>query len=399
MAYFTQAGAHQAYSQEGFHDRDSSQSGNFQHSNDSPDTSYSGPGTETYAQSAYDSTLYAAPSQGFAAGAAGDQDYLPPSEKRDWTRTLGIMGGVASLALAIGVGYWGYNLITRDVTGIPVVRAAEGPLRISPEEPGGRPADNQGLAVNEVAATGTAAAPADRLTLAPAELDLNSDDKTFAQLSEIETLNTPANLDLAAADIAPVESNPVRTEGVQSNDIDALVARLTEGVDPIATVPGAAGNVTQVAALAPAIVPPEPLTQIEPVVASAVFDAPGVRVSLRPAARPARFTPASLSSTAPAAADASQAVDVDPTSLPAGTRLAQLGAYESAEVARTEWTRISARFSDYLTGKQRVIQRAESGGRTFYRLRAMGFDDLSDARRFCAALVAGSADCIPVTTR
>ncbi|MBT8155257.1 SPOR domain-containing protein [Epibacterium ulvae] len=396
MAYFTQAGAHQAYSQEGFQERDSSSNNNFQQSTDTPNSSYSGPGTETYAQSAYDSTLYAAPSQGFAAGA---QDYAPPSaEKRDWTRTLGIMGGVASLALAIGVGYWGYNLITRDVTGIPVVRAAEGPLRISPEEPGGRPADNQGLAVNEVAATGTAAAPADRLTLAPAELDLSADDKTFAQLSEIETLNTPVNLDLAVADIAPTRPTPARPEGVQSNDIDALVARLTEGVEPIAGVSDIAGNVTQVAALAPAIVPPEPLTQIEPVVASIVLDAPGVRVSLRPAARPARFTPASLSASAPAEAT-SQAIDVDPTSLPTGTRLAQLGAYESAEVARSEWTRISARFSDYLTGKQRVIQRAESGGRTFYRLRAMGFDDLSDARRFCAALVAGSADCIPVTTR
>ena len=30
---------------------------------------------------------------------------------------------------------------------------------------------------------------------------------------------------------------------------------------------------------------------------------------------------------------------------------------------------------------------------------AMGFAGLSDARRFCSALVAGNADCIPVTTR
>ena len=50
-------------------------------------------------------------------------------------------------------------------------------------------------------------------------------------------------------------------------------------------------------------------------------------------------------------------------------------------------------------GKARVIQEAESGGRTFYRLRAMGFDDINDARRFCSVLVAENADCIPVTTR
>ena len=60
---------------------------------------------------------------------------------------------------------------------------------------------------------------------------------------------------------------------------------------------------------------------------------------------------------------------------------------------------LSGRFSDYLAGKKRVIQRAESGGRIFYRLRAMGFADLADARRFCSALVAENADCIPVVTR
>ena len=52
-----------------------------------------------------------------------------------------------------------------------------------------------------------------------------------------------------------------------------------------------------------------------------------------------------------------------------------------------------------MEGKRRVIQEASRGGRTFYRLRAMGFEDLSDARRFCAVLLADNADCIPVTTR
>jgi SPOR domain len=46
-----------------------------------------------------------------------------------------------------------------------------------------------------------------------------------------------------------------------------------------------------------------------------------------------------------------------------------------------------------------VIQSAESGGRTFYRLRAHGFDGDDDARRFCAVLQAQAADCIPVAQR
>lgn len=397
MAYFTQAGAHQAYSQSGFQGQESVKRGSYQQSDDAAYSGYSGPGTETYAQAAYENNLYAVPAGGFAPQTR-EEDYIPPVAQRDWTRMLGILGGVASVALTIGVGYWGYNLITRDVTGIPVVRAAEGPLRIAPTEPGGLPADNLGLAVNEVAATGTAAAPAERLTLAPAELDLSEDDKTFAQLSKIETLYTPVNLDLQVAEVAPRESRNHVAQGVQSSDIDALVAQLTDGVEPIETA-AATGDETTVAAFAPAIVPPEQLSQIEPVVAAAIFDAPGVRVSLRPSPRPSSLTrTSSRSASIPAVVEQSN-IDVDPASLQSGTRLAQLGAYESEEVAKVEWNRISARFSDYLSGKQRVIQRAESGGRTFYRLRAMGFSDLSDARRFCAALVAGSADCIPVTTR
>ena len=46
-----------------------------------------------------------------------------------------------------------------------------------------------------------------------------------------------------------------------------------------------------------------------------------------------------------------------------------------------------------------MVQKATSGGRTFYRLRAMGFADIADARRFCAVLAAEKAECIPVTLR
>ena len=91
--------------------------------------------------------------------------------------------------------------------------------------------------------------------------------------------------------------------------------------------------------------------------------------------------------------------DVDPSKIPVGTRLAQLGAFASHEIAVQEWDKLADRFDEYLEDKDRVIEKATSGGRTFYRLRAMGFADLSDARRFCSALVAERAECIPVVTR
>ncbi|MDO7706356.1 MAG: SPOR domain-containing protein, partial [Loktanella sp.] len=64
-----------------------------------------------------------------------------------------------------------------------------------------------------------------------------------------------------------------------------------------------------------------------------------------------------------------------------------------------EWTRLTGRFGEIMDGKSRVIQEATSGGKTFYRLRAEGFAEVNDARRFCAAMIAENIDCIPVVVR
>ncbi|UWQ34301.1 SPOR domain-containing protein [Leisingera sp. M527] len=404
MAYFAQAGQGRAYAQGSGHEQDTAPESTYtqQYSGqqyagqnsggqNSGGQHYSGPGAEP--NYGYEDPAYGYQPEGQGHG---PQDYAvfaaPAGLRARFSKSLSILGAVASIALVAGVGFWGYKLVMRDVSGVPVVRAAEGPMREQPVLPGGSQADHQGLAVNAVAASGSAEAPADRLTLAPAAIELTEDDKP---LPELAAEAAPA----AAVPAAPVEPGVPAAPGVseeavasfQNGDIDALVAELAREAEPLsAAVPASAQ--------APAIVQPEPL---QPALAAAVpspaiLNAPGVKVSLRPSARPTRFSPAPA-----AAAPAARAgtVDVDPATLAAGTRLAQLGAYESPEVARAEWDRIHARFADYLEGKQRVIQRAESGGRTFYRLRAMGFAGLSDARRFCSALVAGNADCIPVTTR
>ncbi|WP_143542850.1 SPOR domain-containing protein, partial [Cereibacter azotoformans] len=110
-------------------------------------------------------------------------------------------------------------------------------------------------------------------------------------------------------------------------------------------------------------------------------------------ARAAAATPAA----APAAAVA--ATEVDASTLPAGTRLVQLGAFDDADSARREWDKLASRFGALITDKGRVVQTAQSGGRTFYRLRASGFADEGEARRFCSALLAEDTACIPVALR
>lgn len=386
---FDPTGSEQVYAQQTYAEQFGDQTAS---DSSAVETGYGGAAQQTYGYEASDPDDY-----GY-----DDTAHHSPVAGVGLARMASLLGAAASLALVIGIGVWGYQLVMRDVSGVPVVRAVEGPMRAQPEDPGGRQADHQGLAVNSVAANGTAEAPADRLTLAPQPIQLSEDDQPMSRLTAPEADVPPQAIypDAAQATSSPRISEASVT-AYRNGDVDALVAELTEGVAPLAGDGGAA-SVAPAAAPAPAIVQPAPLLPVEisavgaaPTPSSALRNVPGLKVSLRPNLRPARFSTAAQ----PSPGTGRATLEVDPNSLAAGTRLAQLGAYESAAVARAEWDRIYSSFEDYLEGKKRVIQRAESGGRTFYRLRAMGFDGLSDARRFCSALVAGNADCIPVTTR
>ncbi|MGH1465608.1 MAG: SPOR domain-containing protein [Cognatishimia sp.] len=280
-------------------------------------------------------------------------------------------GAIVSLSLIVGAGVWGYKLLVRDVTGLPIVRAIDGPMREQPVDPGGSQAEHQGLAVNKVAAYGTAAAPADRLVLAPPPIKLSSEDAPMGIApSRVET----TSISEATPNTAPVPEAITAPTPLVSTSIDGLVKELTASATGLEEV-----DKPKEAAVKPKIVKG------------------GIGKSLRPRLRPAGLKKAvQVASVAPVAA---VPVDVDAATLPAGTRLVQLGAYASEEIAKSEWDKLQTKFGDYLGDKQRVVQKASSGGRTFYRLRAKGFVDLSDARRLCSALKAENADCIPVVTR
>ena len=295
-------------------------------------------------------------------------------------------GAAVSLALIGGVAVWGYNLVMRDVSGIPVVRAAEGDMRIRPEDPGGQLARNTGLAVNEVAAAGEASGPVDQVVLAPRPVDLQAEDQPMladavAPVQQPEPLDVAASLDVTPSDIAAA---------LAAGDVAAAVDQLTAGTaDTLNDAPAVPEPV--LASVQTADLPEQPT----PV--PAVVTGPGPKASKRPQLRPA--TAPETVVPVPATSVAAAVSDMDPAAIPAGTRLVQLGAFDSAEIARTQWDKMQSRFGDLLSGKDRIVQQAQSGGRTFYRLRAHGFTDLSDARRFCSALVAEGADCIPVVTR
>jgi hypothetical protein len=291
------------------------------------------------------------------------------------------IGALMSVALIVGLAIWAWQLTVRDVSGVPVIRALEGPMRVAPEDPGGSVADHQGLAVNRISEGAEAEPAAERIVLAPAPLDLEE-------------------IDLSSASLPADSTAPADATGEETL---ALIDRLLEEATPLEPLePGAAAEPVAAinpvdAAVAEALAAtPRPLIDVIP---TAI---PGVSRSLRPLSRPEEVVlVASLSPAAPAAAQpaAASVSELDPDGLPTGTRLVQLGAFDDAETAREEWARLARLYPDFFRDKDRVVQRAVSGGRAFFRLRAHGFDDLSDARRFCTALNAQGAPCIPVTVR
>lgn len=300
-----------------------------------------------------------------------------------------LTGAVVSLALVAGVGVWGYKLLVRDVSGIPVVRAAAGEMRVRPEDPGGQLARHQGLSVNKVASVGASEDRADELRLAPKPVDLAEEDQPMqapvlvagAAVPEAD-YPAPVQTDLAVATEDDIE------EALTSGSVDSIVAQLTQGIVPLEGL-GAdeAEENTPVLASVSATDVPEAL------------GGAGMQVSLRPSVRPAGARAAATPAAAAVTAPSPSTSEIDADSLPVGTRLVQLGAFDSPEIARAQWGQLSARFAPFMEGKHRIVMQAKSGGRTFYRLRAQGFEDIGDARRFCSALVAESVDCIPVVTR
>lgn len=291
-------------------------------------------------------------------------------------RYVRLAGAAASVALVAGFAVWGYKLAVRDVRGVPVIQAMDGPMRTSPVDPGGEIVDHQGLAVNEVAAVGVAAPPPEKLILAPRPVELVEEDTAgLAGLSPLDPslATAPAPPVAGAADMVLAAAPPVESASPTEVAIDAALAEAL-GEAPMESAAEAV----------------EPLPDVIP---NPVAEG-AITVSPRPKARPGSRAAAPEAAVTMTAPD-----EVDPATIPVGTRLVQFGAYDTADQARAEWLRLSGQFGELMATKGMVLQPAESGGRTFYRLRAHGFEDEDDARRFCSAFVAQNAICIPVPQR
>ena len=286
-----------------------------------------------------------------------DEGFAPTAGVPRVTSLVNYSGAALSLALILGVSFWGYKLIMRDVSGIPVVRAMEGDMRVLPDNPGGAVALHTGLAVNEVAAMGEAGGLEDRLVLAPRTSGLAQEDLEAQPTSEASTSLGAVAQTAVIAPVAPA---------AEFDEIAALTEQLAAGI------------------ILPA-----------PSVDAIAATVPGVARSVRPTIRPAALRIVAAAPVVAAPAGATE-VAVNTEIFPAGTNLVQLGAFPNPTLAGQEWDRLQARFGQLMSDRTRVIQISNQSSGTWYRLRASGFNDRVDARRLCAALQAEGTECIPV---
>ncbi len=267
-----------------------------------------------------------------------------------------LIGAALSVTLLISGAVWAYQLAVRDVSGIPVIRAAGGPLRMAPANPGGSETSHQGLSVNAVAAAGMALPLPETLTLAPKPVELSEDD--VAGLQPLEPVGGAEVVAMAPAAALEATALP---EALPATQEDAVAAALAEALG------------------------------LEEAPAEATVETVAAEVT-RPQARPQTVLEHVTQVSAPA-------TEIDVATIAPGTLLVQLGAFENQDDARAEWQRLSGSFGELMADKSLVIQPAQSGGKTFFRLRAHGFATDDDTRRFCTAMLVENATCIPVAQR
>ncbi|PIB24291.1 hypothetical protein BFP76_03460 [Amylibacter kogurei] len=287
------------------------------------------------------------------------------------SRILQTAAAVASLGTVCAVVYWGVTLSQLDPNTVPVIRKAAGPARIAPEDPGGLKADHQGLAVNAVQAQGSVEIPTERVVLAPRTGVLLDEDLSGAMLVAARATND-APISAAFETGAQTISVPHAQANVDDSQIDLEIPEVSATPTPTAA---------------------EPVKELAKVVEPLPADL------IRPKSRPRGLVQlASLEkgiTPKPVTTKIGEPLD----SVPLGSKLVQLGAFDSIKGARSIWAKTLTKHSDLLGSKDYIIQKADSGGRVFYRLRVAGFDGADDARALCTALKSRKTPCIAVTAR
>lgn len=263
-------------------------------------------------------------------------------------KVLHSLAATASIGTLVGLVYLGMYLRPLDLDEIPIIRKSEIPLRVTPENPGGLEAEHQGFSVNIVQSDGGVAAPALRVILAPMPVGLEAEDLTPIELSNLqkETLYKGAK----------------NSNAIDNNEV----------------ITGVADNIKFIS------------TGVEKEIIDVLDEIKIPRALMRPKNLTVLGNPKTL--------DIKDKNKAQPF-IKIGSKLVQLGAFSSYDIAESQWSKILKKHSDLLDKKDYIIQSIKSNGRGFYGLRVIGFATIKEAKSLCAALKSRKEDCFVVTAQ
>lgn len=368
-----------------------------------------------------------------------DAIYLAPRKRLNWMLPASAAGFVAILGLS---GYAFYASQGSKLTGDggPVVIAADTqPVKVAPENPGGKIVPNQDKAVYDRVATGTLDAPKQPSLISSDEQPVDVVQKTLETLpmetegEGIESASTPvgetedarllpqqvaaasAGQDQLAVMPRKVKTMVVRPDGTLVEQIKEVPAKAgqvpvtsvkTEKVpaapalaEPTKTAATSASQPVaapvSAAATTPAVAPPTttastqtnktqaPIPGARPAeqpvkVVAAVTDQGAIRAAASPAATAAAAVPPAASQTGGA-----------------GGYYLQVASLPSEADAQKSYKNLSAKFGNIIAGRGVDIAKAEIAGKgTFYRVRIPAGSSKDEAAALCEKLRAAGGSCL-----
>lgn len=333
--------------------------------------------------------------------------------------------GLTTCALTAGVIYWGVQLAQRDPNSLPVISAPEGLARLEPTHPGGFQEEYTGLAVNKIQSgevseeTVIALAPQPDVLEAedvPALVDLEAEELAPARV-DIQELDGEEQVQQAAAvpaSITDAETGAEITMPVTAEEVELALAEALQlatemmeertGETPVEETSAEEAPATDVAEeeidIAGLIVADVISQLAEPNEDEKAAEAEEANVEEQPTVEVTETVEDALDVAEQAKASTGGVVGgQEVASVETGTRLIQLGAFASRDIARTMWQTLQSRNSDLLAGRSYFIQPVESGGKTLFRLRVLGFENTDEARAMCTALTERKTPCLAVIQR
>ena len=269
---------------------------------------------------------------------------------------LTVLVSLISIFLLGGFLYWGYSAFVQSESKVTIITAPDGPLKVLPEDPGGNLASHLGFSVNSVQESGQVAGPSAKIFLAPPAISVQESD--LRSLSGFGDSNGAIDL---------------------KSSINDALAGIFKDTDTLSEVTFLK-NLKEI---------PIKKDIVENTTVSNSF--------ARPEKRPVKIVSATLHQDLVAQIVLNQvkASMVDSED----ELMVHLGSFKNKVLASADVENFVVRHKGYLTDKTVFLQKSETGGRSIYRMRAIGFSNTSETKKFCVIINSFGNDCIPISNK